>query len=68
MVISGHNKKKTSNMKKIYQNPELKVVKIKTAQLLAGSPLQLGIGEGVGNAKDAESRRFGSFLDDEEDY
>lgn len=68
MVISVHNKKKTSNMKKIYQNPELKVVKIKTAQLLAGSPLQLGIGDKVNSADGAESRRFGSFLDDEEDY
>ena len=55
-------------MKKIYQNPELKVVKIKTAQLLAGSPLQLGIGDEVKTTTGAESRRFGSFLDDEEDY
>ena len=55
-------------MKKIYQNPELKVVKIKTAQLLAGSPLQLGIGKSFDTAEGAESRRFGSFLDDEEDY
>jgi len=55
-------------MKKTYQNPEMKVVKIKTAQLLAGSPLQLGIGESFKSADGAESRRFGSFLDDDEDY
>jgi len=52
-------------MKKIYQNPEMKVIKIQTAKMLAAS---LGIGASVESASGAESRRFGSFLDDEEDY
>lgn len=53
-------------MKKIYQNPEMKVVKIQTAKMLAAS--QLGIGENVNTAEDAESRSFGSHWDDEEDH
>lgn len=53
-------------MKKIYQNPEIKVVKIQTAKMIAAS--QLGIGDNVESASGAESRRFGSHWDDEEDF
>lgn len=53
-------------MKKIYQNPEMKVIKIQTAKMLAAS--QLGIGDNVNTAEDADARRFDSFWDDEEDF
>jgi hypothetical protein len=56
-------------MKKIYKNPELKVVKIKTAPLMAGSPTQqMGFGESVETATGAEARRFRSLWDDDEDF
>lgn len=53
-------------MKKIYQNPEMKVIKIQTAKMLAAS--QLGIGDNVNTAEGADARRFDSFWDDEEDF
>ena len=50
-------------MKKIYQIPEMKVVKVQTAQLIAGSVEMYG--------KNAESeglsRRGGSLWDDDDD-
>ena len=52
-------------MKKIYQNPEMKVIKIQTAKMLAAS--QLGIGDSVGSASGAEARRYDPLWDDEED-
>ncbi len=52
-------------MKKIYKNPELKVVKIQTTKMIAAS---LGFGAGVDNANGAEARRGGSLWDDEEDF
>ena len=52
-------------MKKIYQNPEIKVIKVQTAKMIAVSAEMFG--------KDAESEalsRRGDFLwdDDEEDF
>ena len=53
-------------MKKTYQNPEMKIVKVKTAQLLIDSPTTLRIGENVNTAAGAESRRYrGSQWEDE---
>ena len=53
-------------MKKTYQNPVIKVVKIQTLQMLAASE-SLSFGASVNSASGAESRRFGGdFLDDEE--
>lgn len=53
-------------MKKIYQNPEMKVIKIQTAKMLAAS--QLGIGDSVVTAEGADARRYDSFWEDEEDF
>jgi len=54
-------------MKKTYQNPVIKVVKIQTLQMMAASPQTIGFGASVTSASGAESRRFGGdFLDDEE--
>ena len=54
-------------MKKIYQNPEIKVVKIQTAKMIAASE-KVSFGASVDTAEGAESRRFGSHWDDEEDH
>ena len=56
-------KKKTA-MKKTYQNPEMKIVKIQVSQILAGSPGYGGTTDAIdGNA----SRRFGGVWDDDDD-
>ena len=52
-------------MKKIYQNPEIKIVKVQTAQMIAASD-QRGFGDDVDTASGAESRRFGGLWDDED--
>ena len=56
-------KKKTA-MKKTYQNPEMKIVKIQVSQMIAASP-------GYGGTTDATygnaSRRGGSLWDDDDD-
>ena len=53
-------------MKKIYQNPEIKIVKVQTAQMIAASE-QRGFGDSVESASGADSRRGGSLWDDEDD-
>lgn len=54
-------------MKKIYQNPEIKVFKIQTQQLMAGSE-QMGFGAPVSTAAGADSRKYNNdFWDEEED-
>lgn len=54
-------------MKKIYQNPEIKIVKVQTAQIMAGSP---GYGGNTIETSGNLSRENGGSLwdDDEEDY
>jgi len=55
-------------MKKTYQNPELKIVKIQSAKIIAAS-LQLGIGDTVTSANGAEARGHReSVWDDDEDF
>lgn len=49
-------------MKKTYLNPEITIVNVQVAQMIAASTETLGIGT-EGSANDAESRFFG--LDDE---
>lgn len=57
------NKKRNRTMKKIYKNPELRIVKVKTAQLLGNS---LGIqGEAQGSTM-LSRQRGGSVWDDDE--
>ena len=52
-------------MKKIYQNPEIKIVKVQTAQMVAASP---GYGGSTGETSGNLSREFrGSLWDDDED-
>ena len=54
-------------MKKIYQNPEIKIVKIQTQQMMAGSE-QMGFGTPTEDAGEAESRKYrGSLWDEEEE-
>lgn len=54
-------------MKKTYQNPELKVVKIQSAKMIAVS--QIGFGNSVGDASGAEARGHReSVWDDDEDF
>ena len=66
MVISVHTKKTTSIMKKTYQFPTMKVVRLQQPQLLSGS---LGYGKTTTATSGNLSRRFsGDFLDDEEEY
>jgi len=51
-------------MKKTYQNPRIKVVKIQVAQMIAASP---GYGLSTTERSGNLSRRFGDdFMDDEE--
>ena len=56
-------------MKKIYQNPEMKIVKVQVAQMIAASPetTTVEVGEPVTTAEDAESRSFNSSIWDEEE-
>ena len=58
-------KKKTA-MKKTYQNPEIKVVKVQMAQMIAASTdVTLGGSYGGG---EIQSRRNGSLWDDDDEY
>lgn len=50
-------------MKKIYQNPEINVVKITVSQMIATS---LGYGSSVTSAAGAESRDVNDLWDDDE--
>ena len=56
-------------MKKIYQNPTTKVMRIELHQMIAASPTteQRGFGDDVDDASGADARRFGSSLWDDED-
>ena len=54
-------------MKKIYQNPEIKMVKVQTTQMIAASELR-GFGDSVESASGAESRGGGFWDDEEEEY
>lgn len=56
-------------MKKIYQNPEIKIVKVQTAKMIADST-RMGINSSdpaLDNESSVASRRGGSFWDDDED-
>lgn len=53
-------------MKKTYQNPTMKVVKIQTVKMIATSNLRVGNAYQENDA--VLSRRGGSSWDDEEDY
>ena len=61
MVI--HVKKKTA-MKKTYQNPEMKLVKIQMQQIIAAS---VGIGDKYDGTSTIQSRRFGGVWDDDDE-
>ena len=55
-------------MKKIYQNPEIKVIKVQLAQMITES---IGFGNNYNGTKQIESRNSGSLWDDDaedEDY
>lgn len=51
-------------MKKTYQNPEIKIVKVQTAQIMAASP---GYGGSTNETEGNLSRRGGSLWDDEDE-
>ena len=54
-------------MKKTYQNPEIKIFKVQTAQMIAASDKR-GFGDSVDTASGAESRCLGgSYWDEDED-
>ena len=53
-------------MKKIYQNPEILIVNIQSAQIMSASE-ELHFGSSVNTASGAESRE-GRFFDDDDDY
>lgn len=52
-------------MKKTYQNPTIKIVKIQTVNMIAESPMRIGSEYQSGDA--VLSRRGGSSWDDEEE-
>lgn len=57
-------KERNTEMKKIYQNPEIKVVNIQTSHMMAGSP-------GYGGQTTQTSGNFakgGMFWSDDEEY
>ena len=54
-------------MKKTYQNPTTKIVKIQIMQMIAASD-KMGFGASVDSASGAESRRGGFTWDDDDDY
>jgi hypothetical protein len=58
------NIKRKIRMKKIYKNPETKVVKVQTSQIIAASPAQVQM-YGKGATSAGMSRR--SWSDDEEE-
>lgn len=69
MVNYGNSfpiKKKNKAMKKIYINPDLKIVKIQTSKMFATSEY-INVGDNVTTASGAESRRGGSIWDDEDE-
>ena len=77
MVIYGNScltTKRNRTMKKTYQNPEIKIVKVQIAQLMAGSNPEgfnggLGGDSEGGNGDEGLSRRFGGSLwDDDDEY
>jgi len=53
-------------MKKTYQIPTTKVIRIAVQHLMAGSE-QLGFGDNVTTASGADSREGDSFFDDSDD-
>ena len=53
-------------MKKTYQNPTTKTVKIHTVQMIAASE-KLYFGDTVSTAADSDSRQGGDFWDDEDE-
>lgn len=53
-------------MKKIYKNPELKVVKIQTARMIAVSGLNSALGTTEKSGNQALGRQ-GGFIDDEDE-
>lgn len=53
-------------MKKTYQNPTTKIVKIHTVQMIAASET-LGFGASVTTAAGTESRQGGDFWEDEDE-
>lgn len=54
-------------MKKIYQNPETKVVRVEVTHMIAASE-KMGIGKPVESASDADSRRGSSLWDWDDEY
>lgn len=52
-------------MKKIYQNPEIKIVNIQTAQLMTDS---MAVGNAYQSGDAVLSRDGGSFWDDDDEY
>ena len=60
--------KRNTTMKKIYQNPEIKTVKVQTAKMVATSTTQIGVSEtNYNGSSTVESRNGGSFWDDDEE-
>ena len=61
-------------MKKVYINPETKIVKVELQHMIASSPLDPAHGQGqvveeqVGSGIPGESRGGRGFWDDEEDF
>ena len=55
-------------MKKTYQNPEIKVVKVQTAQMIAAST-EVGVGSNYDPETSGaiQSRRGGSLWDDDDE-
>ena len=54
-------------MKKTYQNPLTKIVRIEAARIMAASE-RMGFGSSVDSASGADSRRRNDAWDDEEEY
>lgn len=65
MVIRVKQKKNTT-MKKIYNSPLIKIVKV--GPMLMSVTSQVHIGSNYNGSADIESRRGGSIWDDEEEY
>lgn len=53
-------------MKKIYQNPATKIIRIELHHMIAASET-MGFGASVNDASGADSRRGSAFWDDEEE-
>lgn len=53
-------------MKKTYQNPSTKVVRVELHRMIAASKT-IGFGEAVGSATGAESRRGHDYWEDDEE-